>query len=82
MLPAGPQWQCKPWTTVHPIKTSVDLFYRHPLDTLQSILGSPLVQDALQFTPLRIFRTAEKIVRVYSEWMTSDAAWDIQVPFQ
>ena len=33
----------------------------------------------MDFMPFRLFTMAERIVRVYTEWMSSDGAWDLQV---
>lgn len=55
------------------------MFYRDPLECIQSLLESPLVKDHIRFTPLRLFETAEKLVRVYNDWLTGDTAWRIQV---
>lgn len=65
--------------TAYPTKHPVRLFYRDPIECIQSLLHSPLVKDYIHFTPLRIFETAEKLVRVYNNWLTGDAAWRIQV---
>lgn len=67
--------------TAYPTKHVIRLFYRDPLDCIQSLLESPLVKDHIHFTPLRIFKTAEKLVRVYNEWLTGDVAWRMQVRF-
>jgi hypothetical protein len=79
MLPAGPQWKHKRWKTKHPTKQPLHLYYRDPIDCLKTLMSSPLLQDHIHFTPLRIFKTAEKLCRVYSEWMTGNRAWDTQV---
>lgn len=42
-------------------------------------MSNPLLKDVLQFEPLRVFKTAEKLMRVYSEWRTGDVAWKMQV---
>lgn len=42
-------------------------------------MNNPLLKDALQFEPLRVFKTSEKLMRVYSEWRTGDVAWKMQV---
>jgi hypothetical protein len=41
----------------------------------------PLIKDSISFAPLKVFKTAEKIVRVYSEWRTGNAAWEMQVRY-
>ena len=79
MLPAGPAWRCKPWETTHPTNSAVKLFYRDPLECIESLLNSPLVADNIEFTPYRIFKTAEKSIREYSEWMSGNVAWEMQV---
>jgi|SRR5882762_555844 len=79
MLPAGPQWKCTPWPTTYPTKIPLKLFHRDSLECIQSILQSPLMKDSIHLTPLRIFKTAEKVMRVYSQWMTGNVAWDMQV---
>ena len=81
ILPTGPKWQCTPWTTVHPTKVPLKLFHRDSLDCVQSILHSPLMKDNIHLTPLRVFKTAEKMMRVYGQWMTGDVAWGMQVSY-
>ncbi|KAM6490836.1 hypothetical protein JOM56_013705, partial [Amanita muscaria] len=66
-MPKGPEWQCKPWNTVHPTKKSLALFYRDPLECIQSILHSPLMKDHIRYTPLRVFESATRAMRIYSE---------------
>jgi hypothetical protein len=79
LLPRGPIWKCKPWPVTHPTKSPVQLFYRDPIECIISLLNSPLSANDIEFTPYRVFRTAEKLVRVYSEWMSGNVAWDMQV---
>ncbi|KAJ6557091.1 hypothetical protein B0H10DRAFT_1847032 [Mycena sp. CBHHK59/15] len=78
MLPMGPQWTTKPWESIHPTKSALTLFYRDPLECLQSLLQNPLIQDYIHFTPFRLYKTAGKTMRVYNEWLSGDAAWRIQ----
>lgn len=70
---------CKPWETTHPTSDAVKLFYRDPLECIELLLNSPLVADDIEFTPYRIFKTVEKSIREYSEWMSGNAAWEMQV---
>lgn len=79
ILPSGPEWRCKPLTAAYPTKKSISLFYRDPIACVQSLLHSPLAQDYIHFIPIRIFKTAEKLMRVYTEWRTGMVAWEIQV---
>lgn len=33
----------------------------------------------MHYNPFREFKTAEKLVRVYNEWMSGNVAWNMQV---
>ena len=83
MLPSGPPWMCKQLRTEYPTKNKIYLYYRDPVECLKSLLRSPLLKDHLNFTPRRLFENAdsEKLVRVYTEWLSGDAAWSMQVRF-
>ena len=81
MLPSGPRWMCKPLETEYPTKSKIYLYYRDPVECLRSLMRSPLLQDRLKFTPRRLFETSEKLMRVYTEWLSGDAAWSMQVCF-
>ncbi|KAG6913043.1 hypothetical protein DXG01_010079, partial [Tephrocybe rancida] len=78
ILPKGPQWKGMPWPSDHPTKTPLSLFYRDPLECIQSLLISPLVKDHLSMDPFRLFKTAEKLTRVYTEWLSGDLAWQMK----
>jgi hypothetical protein len=43
------------------------------------LIQNPLLQDQLEFAPYHIFKTAEKTMRIYTEWLSGDAAWAMQV---
>ena len=66
-------------TTAIPTKSPVRLFYRDSVECLEALFQHPLFHDKLDFVPRCVYRTAERMVRVYSEWMTGNVAWDIQV---
>ena len=42
-------------------------------------MQNPLVQDHISFSPFRLYESAAKVMRVYTEWLSGDQAWDIQV---
>ena len=68
-----------PKMTVYPTKHPLRLYHRDPIDCLQSLMNNPLLKNALQFEPLHVFKTAERLMRIYSEWRTGDVAWNMQV---
>lgn len=88
LLPKVPSWKFVhlPADPSYPMKAPVHLFYWDTIEVLQHILKSPLVQDYLHFALMRIFKAADKMMRIYESWLSSDRAWDMQVhqtfPFQ
>lgn len=79
MLPKIPQWKSKQMSFPgYPTKVPIVLYYRDSLDCMEHLFGNPLFADKIDFQPRKIFETAEKLVRIYSEWMTGDGAWELQ----
>ncbi|KAJ7435753.1 hypothetical protein FB451DRAFT_1344717 [Mycena latifolia] len=78
ILPKGPQWKAKPWKTLFPTKRPLSLFYRDPVELLESLLQNPLVQSHIHYTPFRLYKTAAKTMRVYTEWLSGNTAWNMQ----
>ena len=74
-----PEWIRRSWQTKYPTKQPVTLLYRDPLECIQSLLENPLAANSIQMKPFKLFRTAEKLTRIYTEWLSGDAAWDAQV---
>ncbi|KAG1868327.1 hypothetical protein DFJ58DRAFT_837966 [Suillus subalutaceus] len=70
MLPSGPSWKCQIIPSIHPTKD--------PVECLESIFSNPLFHDKLDFIPRRIYKIAAQLLRVYSEWLTGDSAWEMQ----
>jgi hypothetical protein len=81
MLPKGPEWRCKPWETTYPTKKPLHLYYRDPLECIQSILYHPLVKDFIRLSPFRLYESAAKTMCFYTEWLSGDVAWSMQVGF-
>ncbi|KAG1798270.1 uncharacterized protein HD556DRAFT_1440610 [Suillus plorans] len=78
MLPSGPRWMSQVVPTAHPTKLPVVLYWRDPLDCISGLLNHPAFHNHLDFTPRRVYSTAQRLCHVYSEWMTSDDAWNMQ----
>ncbi|KAG1908717.1 uncharacterized protein F5891DRAFT_1124384 [Suillus fuscotomentosus] len=74
----GPRWMSQVLSTSHPTKSPIVLYWRDPLDCISAILNHPFFHDRLDFTPRRVYTTAQHLCRVYSEWMTGDDAWNMQ----
>ena len=67
-------------TAVH-TKNNVVLYYRDPLECLQSLMRSPLLKDHIAFSPFHLYESAAKVTRMYTEWLSGDAAWHMQVHY-
>ncbi|KIJ63235.1 hypothetical protein HYDPIDRAFT_47651, partial [Hydnomerulius pinastri MD-312] len=74
----GPRWHCKTMETSCETKRPAQLFYRDAVDCLAYLFSNPLFKDWLELSPYRVFETAERLVRVYSEWMSAGVAWGTQ----
>jgi len=81
LLPSGPEWQCWVLSPKVPTKSPLGLFYHYPVKCLEALFNHPLFHDKLDLIPRHVYQTAQRLVRVYSEWMTGNAAWEMQVWF-
>jgi hypothetical protein len=82
ILPAVPEWKFKNVTlTGHATKEPMLLFYRDTLDCVEYLFGNPKFANQMDFCPVRLYRDVERTIRVYTEWMTGNAAWEMQVSF-
>ena len=64
---------------MHPTKVPIKLFYRDAIECIEALFNNPLFADSMQYSPFRVFKTAERLVRIYGEWMSGDVAWKLQV---
>lgn len=79
LLPSGPRWMSREITTSHPTKRPVILYWRDPLELIEYLFNSPLFADCMDMVPYRLYKTAERLCRVYTEWMSGNDAWEMQV---
>lgn len=80
MLPKVPDWKVKKIGIVgYVTREPMFLFYRDALDCVEYLLGNPLFSDCIDFCPVRLYRDAEQTIRIYTEWVTGNAAWEMQV---
>ncbi|KAF8120728.1 hypothetical protein EV363DRAFT_1407065 [Boletus edulis] len=78
LLPPGPHWNYRIVPTSHPTKNPVILYYHDALDCIESLFNHPYYAPHMDYTPFRLFTTAERIVREYTEWMSAEVAWWMQ----
>ncbi|KAG1739730.1 hypothetical protein EDB19DRAFT_1574914, partial [Suillus lakei] len=63
MLPSGPRWMSQIIPTAYPMKSPVVLYWCDPLDCISSLLNNPAFDDQLDFTPRRVYTTAQRLCR-------------------
>ncbi|KAI5989502.1 hypothetical protein EDD15DRAFT_2171313 [Pisolithus albus] len=78
-LPKGPCWKIRIVPTHHPTTSPVELYWRDPLECIEALFNHPFYAGKMDYSPFRMFTAAGRIMRVYSEWMSSDRAWELQV---
>ncbi|KIM57131.1 hypothetical protein SCLCIDRAFT_131146, partial [Scleroderma citrinum Foug A] len=78
-LPSGPRWLCEMVLTEYPTKQPARVFYRNPIDCLQSLLSHPLFKSHILFVPRWVWTCAAKICCIYDEWLSGDHTWSMQV---
>jgi len=79
MLPSGPRWKSHILRPEVSTKRKVAIYYRDPIECLQSLLSHPLFAPHISFVPRKVWTSAACIVRVYKEWLSGDHAWNLQV---
>jgi hypothetical protein len=77
----GLRWVSKRVEAEIPTKNDLALYYRDPLLCLQYLMHSPLVEAHISFSPFKLYESAAKTMRMYTEWLSGDQAWNIQVNF-
>ncbi|KIJ09615.1 hypothetical protein PAXINDRAFT_87235 [Paxillus involutus ATCC 200175] len=79
MLPSGPQWNFQIVLMYgHQTRSQVHLYSCDAIDCIESLMNHPFFTGKINFSPYHVYTTAEHLVREYSEWMSSNRAWDMQ----
>lgn len=81
LLPSGPRWRSMHITTSHPTKHPVYLYWRDALECIAWIFNHPSFHNQLDLIPERLYTSNDKDCRLYTEWMTGNEAWYMQVSF-
>ncbi|KAI9567319.1 hypothetical protein HD554DRAFT_2023895 [Boletus coccyginus] len=61
------------------MKLPLRLFYHDPVKCLKALFNYSLFYGKLDLVPHHVYQTVQCLVRIYSEWMIGNAAWEIQV---
>ncbi|KAI6004631.1 hypothetical protein EDD15DRAFT_2155283 [Pisolithus albus] len=78
MLPSGPRWKFRSVETESPTKRGLQVFYRDAIECPQHLVHSPSNNGQIEFVPKKIYSAADRMQRVYTEWLTGDRAWELQ----
>ncbi|KAF8128259.1 hypothetical protein EV363DRAFT_1400742 [Boletus edulis] len=79
ILLSGPCWNSRIVPTTHPTKEHVVLYFRDALNYIELLFNHPFFADKMDYTLFHLFTTAEQIVRVFTEWMSSESTWEMQI---
>ena len=78
LLPSGPAWKSTTITIPgYKTKDPLVLFYRDPMECIEFVLKNPLFSGKIDYQPRQDFDSSGG--QVYSEWISGDGAWDLQV---
>ncbi|ETW78381.1 hypothetical protein HETIRDRAFT_325629 [Heterobasidion irregulare TC 32-1] len=79
LLPEAPRWTSEPISQPgYPTKQPMTLFRRNSVLCLEALFSNPLFSNSIDYVPRHVYQSAERLVRVFSEYMTGDRAWDVQ----
>lgn len=81
LLPSGPPWNFKELPLEYPTKMPVSVYYRNPIECLRCLMLNPLVSDHIEFKPYRVYKDSQLKDRVFTEWLSGDVAWNMQVKY-
>ena len=80
ILPSVPEWRFKSVSlTGYSTQEPTLLFYRDALECVEYLFRNPTFTDRIDFRPVRLYRNSEQTTRLYTEWMTGNTAWEMQV---
>ncbi|KIK12915.1 hypothetical protein PISMIDRAFT_18373 [Pisolithus microcarpus 441] len=78
LLPTRPCWNYRIVNTPYPTKSPAILYFCDPLNCIEALFNHLYYVDHMIYTPFRVFTTAERVIREFSEWMSGDVAWQMQ----
>lgn len=78
LLPSGPRWLSREVTVDgFATKNPLIVYYRDPVDCMKFLLQNPIFAGRIRFSPEHHYDISG--ARTYSDWITSDGAWEMQV---
>ena len=81
LLPSSPCWKFQEICTSHLMKRPILLYWCDSLELIEALFNNPKFQDTMEFSPYQLYDSAACLYHVYTEWMSGDKAWSMQVSF-
>ncbi|KAG0691620.1 hypothetical protein DFH29DRAFT_884047 [Suillus ampliporus] len=78
-LPSGPRWKSQVIPMSHPTKSPAVLYWWDPLECIATLFNHPLLHNHIDYTACKVYSTAQKASRIYTEWMTGKHAWEMKL---
>ncbi|KAG1717311.1 hypothetical protein EDB19DRAFT_1654258 [Suillus lakei] len=78
LLSSSLRWKSQVIPTSHPTKSPAVLYWQDLLECIATIFNHPLFHNRIDYTPHKVYSTAQKLSRIYTDWMTGDHAWEMQ----
>ena len=78
LLPSGLAWQSTMISIPgYSTKCPLILYYQDPIECIKFTMKNPLLSGHIQYQPRQDFNSSSN--HIYSNWITSDGTWDLQV---
>ena len=79
-LPGPPQWQATEVTILGgTTQRPITFLFRDGLECFKHLFSNPMFASDMDYRPRKLWTDESKASRVYTEIMTGDFAWDVQV---
>ena len=79
LLSSGLRWKSQEIHTLHPTKHPVILYWCDSLKLVQYLFNCLEFQDVMEFSPYCLYDSAARLYCAYTEWMSGNNAWIMQV---
>ncbi|KAI6012907.1 hypothetical protein BKA83DRAFT_4130711 [Pisolithus microcarpus] len=79
LLPTTPHWNYRIIATSYPMKSPAILYFHDSLECIEALFNHLYYADHMMYTPFRVFTSVERVIREFSEWMSGDMAWWMQM---
>ena len=80
ILPSPPRWKaCMVEVPGGRTRAPIKFLFRDGVQCFSFLFGNPIFKDNMEYAPRRVWEDETKTSRLYSETMTGDLPWELQV---